>query len=107
MGERGGGGGRVGGEGEAAARLLVGGGRLGGGGWRCGAGPAATPLCRTAATPLTAPCCVQATGALVHENADGTTAPVHGAAEAYLAEFRDKVGKGELTYEHGWVEVTK
>ena len=69
--------------------------------------PAATPLCRTAATPLTAPCCLQATGALVHENADGTTAPVHGAAEAYLAEFRDKVGKGELTYEDGWVEVTK
>ena len=50
---------------------------------------------------------MQATGALVHENADGTTAPVHGAAEAYLAEFRDKVGKGELTYEDDWVEVTK
>ena len=32
---------------------------------------------------------------------------VHGAAEAYLAEFRDKMGKGELTYEDGWVEVTK
>ena len=36
-----------------------------------------------------------------------TTAAVHGAAEAYLAEFREKVGKGELTYEDGWVEVTK
>ena len=52
-------------------------------------------------------CCLQATGALVHENEDGTTAAVHGAAEAYLAEFREKVGKGELTYEDGWVEVTK
>ena len=50
---------------------------------------------------------LQATGALVHENEDGTTAAVHGAAEAYLAEFREKVGKGELTYEDGWVEVTK
>ena len=54
-----------------------------------------------------APCRLQATGALVHENEDGTTAAVHGAAEAYLAEFREKVGKGELTYEDGWVEVTK
>lgn len=53
------------------------------------------------------PCRLQATGALVHENEDGTTAAVHGAAEAYLAEFREKVGKGELTYEDGWVEVTK
>ena len=43
----------------------------------------------------------------MHENEDGTTAAVHGAAEAYLAEFREKVGKGELTYEDGWVEVTK
>ena len=41
------------------------------------------------------------------KNEDGTTAAVHGAAEAYLAEFREKVGKGELTYEDGWVEVTK
>ena len=47
----------------------------------------------------------QATGALVHENADGTTTAVHASAEAYLAEFRNKVGKGQLTYEDGWVEV--
>jgi hypothetical protein len=52
-------------------------------------------------------CRLQATGALVHLNEDSTTAAVHGAAEAYLAEFREKVGKGELTYEDGWVEVTK
>ena len=57
--------------------------------------------------PHSVPCRLQATGALVHENEDGTTAAVHGAAEAYLAEFREKVGKGELTYEDGWVEVTK
>ena len=48
---------------------------------------------------------LQAAGALVHENADGTSAAVHSSAEAYLAEFREKVGKGALTYEDGWVEV--
>lgn len=41
----------------------------------------------------------------MHENEDGTTAAVHSSAEAYLAEFRDKVGRGALTYEDGWVEV--
>ena len=41
----------------------------------------------------------------MHENADGTSAAVHSSAEAYLAEFREKVGKGALTYEDGWVEV--
>lgn len=50
-------------------------------------------------------CLDMATGALVHQNSDGTSAAVHGAAELYLAEFRDKVGKGALTYEDGWVEV--
>ena len=44
---------------------------------------------------------LQATGALVHQNSDGTSAAVHGAAELYLAEFRDKVrepqGNREVT----------